>query len=115
MHARGRPIVECEAYDRVSDSVIVKPGILMQVSKNKITVSIPTANVPLHKFSPVSANGYGYEGSMLAPRGWRIRLDQLESKDGVTHLSQHQGTNSMDSQAELAVSADQGHPVQPVP
>lgn len=122
LHSRNRPIVKCEAYDRVSNSTIVKEGILMQISRGKAFVSIPTANIPRHSFHLIdSGDGYGYEQSMHAARGWRIKLDQLE-KHGDQDIQLAASTlPAISPQGNLAeasavqASADQGNSVQSVP
>lgn len=85
LHARGRPIVTCEAYDKVlSDDgkpviqAVNMQGIVMYKTRGRVIVSVPTSNNPTHKFSTIDpGDGYGYEGSVHAKRGWRIKLDQI--------------------------------------
>lgn len=83
LHARDRKVVQCEAFDKVGSNVqvVIKKGILMGFNKGMVQVSIPTANATLHTFSLVDSEGYGYEGSMHAKRGWRIKLAQLKDAE----------------------------------
>jgi hypothetical protein len=83
LHARGRKIVECEAYDTVSETkAVCYEGFVVSKTRGRVTVCIPTASRTKHTFSTVDpGNGYGYEQSSQLSRGWRMRLSQIESED----------------------------------
>ena len=84
LHARGRQIITCEAYDKSQGQVtkVEMQGYVSHREPGSVIVIIPTSNNPIHRFSVVdTGDGYGVEGSPSAHRGWRIKLSQLKLKD----------------------------------
>ena len=80
LHARGRQIVACEAYDKMGNTSIPYQGFITTRDSNFVTVCVPSAKNTKHRFSTLNTgDGFGYEGSAFSPRGWRIPLSQLET------------------------------------
>lgn len=92
LHLKGRQVIECEAFERTGKNesgkwtntmTIIFKGYLSPVSSDDVAVVVtPTANRIRHRFPRLDAigDGYAYEGSHDAPRGWRLKLSQLEPK-----------------------------------
>ena len=84
LHARGRLLVTCEAYDKAQGMVTVvsMQGYVSHREPGSVIVIIPKSNNPIHRFSTIdTGDGYGVEGSPSSKRGWRIKLSQLKLKD----------------------------------
>jgi hypothetical protein len=79
LHARGRTLVSCEAYDKLGDTSVPFEAFITSRDAHSVTLCVPACRSNTrHKFSTVDAgSGYGFEGSAFAPRGWRILLSQL--------------------------------------
>lgn len=83
LHARGRQIVECHAFEKNGDNVVtstvIMKGYVSHRTQSAIIVIVPSSNKPAHRFSVFdSGDGFGYEGSPSIRRGWRILLSQLK-------------------------------------
>jgi hypothetical protein len=89
LHLRGRQIIECEAFERTGKNdlgkwantlTIIYKGYLSPNSSDEVAVVVtPSANKNKHRFPRIDVvgDGYAYEGSHDAPRGWRLKLSQL--------------------------------------
>lgn len=92
LHARGRKIVDCEAYDKGSKTSIPYKGFITSQDSQTITLCVPSAKNTKHRFSTLNTgDGYGYEGSAFGARGWRIPLSQLENLSSSAELNRAEG------------------------
>ena len=77
-HARGRQIVECEAFENEGKTILKMNGYITTRSMGTIVVVIPSSNKPVHRFSQFDkGDGYGYEDAHKTKRGWRLKLSQI--------------------------------------